>query len=73
MAKQLKLGDRTVQAFPWKAEPPAPWSSKHSRVIIPFSAAEQLNARPGKWCHFQIVRNEKLKVINKPTQIGEES
>lgn len=56
-----KVGDREVKLFPWtNTQVPAPWPAGYSRVMVPFTATEQRNAKPGKTHHILVVRNSRL-------------
>lgn len=56
-----KVGTREVKLFPWtNTQVPAPWPAGYSRVMVPFNATEQRNAKPGKTHHILVVRSERL-------------
>lgn len=60
---QLRDG-RQAHDFPWtNSQIAQPWKQGYHRVIIPFTEKELATAKPGKTCHIQIVRNDKLQLV----------
>ena len=60
---QLRDGRQAYELAWTNSRMPRPWRNGYTRVMLPFTAREQLGARPGKTCHVQIVKTSNLTEI----------
>lgn len=64
---KLNKTGRVAYEFPWETKAAdRPWKDGYTRVLIPLTAAERKNAKPGTKAHMQIVALRNLSVVKEP-------